>query len=93
MKAKQVLPSESIGLDPNNIDERRMEERLYSYVARKGAATGQSQAPTPKGTVGPANKLRKAILQLSLFPDIHDNLKRVQHPGNIDFGEPHNQKS
>jgi hypothetical protein len=49
------------------------------------------QAPVPDGTVGKADKMRKEILQLSLFPDIYTKVKRVQHPGNTDFGEPHDQ--
>jgi hypothetical protein len=50
------------------------------------------QAPVPEGTVGNADKMRKEILQLSLFPDIYTKVKRVQHPGNTDFGEPHDQE-
>lgn len=49
------------------------------------------KAPVPEGTVGNADKMRKEILQLSLFPDIYTKVKRVQHPGNIDFAEPHDQ--
>lgn len=49
------------------------------------------QAPVPEGTVGNADKMRKEILQLSLFPDIYTKVKRVQHPGNTDFAEPHDQ--
>ena len=50
------------------------------------------QAPVPEGTVGNADKMRREILQLSLFPDIYTKVKRVQHPGNTDFGEPHDQE-
>lgn len=50
------------------------------------------QAPIPEGTVGNADKMRREILQLSLFPDIYTKVKRVQHPGNTDFGEAHDQE-
>jgi len=95
-KHQTTLPSESIGLDPNKIDERKMEERVYQYVAKehsKRALSGDTlkQAGVPKGTVAPERKLRKEILQLSLFPDIYTKVKKVQHPGNVDFGEAHIQ--
>ena len=51
------------------------------------------QSPVPEGTVDAEQKLRIEILQLSLFPDIYTKVKRVQHPGNTDFGEPHDNPS
>jgi hypothetical protein len=72
--AKATLRSESIGLDPDKIDERKMEERVYQYVAHKQmAGEPAEQAPVPKGTVDKAGALRKAILQMSLAPDIYMN--------------------
>ena len=85
MKHQSTLNSESIGLDPNKIDERKMEERVYSYIARKGPTTGESQAPVPKGTVDKAGTLRKHILQLSLAPDIYAN-SRLQPKGTARLG-------
>lgn len=71
MKSHQsTLPSESIGLDPNKIDERKIEERVYQFVAQKTPTTGGTQAPVPKGTVDNAHALRRRILELSLAPDI-----------------------
>ena len=75
---RSTLPSESIGLEPDKIDERKIEERVYRYVAMehgKRALAGDTieQAPVPKGTVDNAHALRKRILQLSLAPDIYAN--------------------
>lgn len=80
-----TLPSESIGLEPDKIDERKIEERVYRYVATKHskrALMGDTaeQAPIPKGTVNKAGTLRKEILQLSLAPDIYLN-SRLQPKG------------
>ena len=80
-----TLNSESIGLDPNKVDERKMQERVYTYIARKGAMTGESQAPIPKGTVDKAGTLRKHILQLSLAPDIYA-LSKLQPKGTARLG-------
>lgn len=85
MKHQSTLPSESIGLDPNNIDSRNMEERVYQYIAQKKASTGESQAPVPRGTVDKAGTLRKHILQLSLAPDIYMN-SRLQPKGTACLG-------
>ena len=80
-----TLKSESIGLDPDNLDIRKSEEAVYKYVARKGAMTGESQAPVPKGTVDKAGTLRKHILQLSLAPDIYA-LSKLQPKGTARLG-------
>ena len=86
MKHQATLNSESIGLDPNKIDERKMEERVYTYIARKkDSTTGAGQAPIPKGTVDKAGTLRKSILQLSLAPDIYLN-SRLQPKGTACLG-------
>jgi hypothetical protein len=63
--------NESIGLNPDKLDENKIDEQVYRFVAKKqmdGAPA--EQAPVPKGTVGKANALRRNILQLSLAPDI-----------------------
>lgn len=79
MKSHQsTLPSESIGLDPNKIDERNIEERVYRHLAMKHskrALAGDTleQAAIPKGTVDEAHALRRRILELSLAPDIYAN--------------------
>jgi hypothetical protein len=71
---KSTLRSESIGLDPDKIDERKIEERLYRFVAMKNMdGMPAEQAPVPKGTLDKAGALRKAILQMSLAPDIYMN--------------------
>ena len=85
MSHKSTLPSESLGLDPENIDIRKSEEAVYRYIAKKGATTGESQAPVPKGTVDKAGTLRKAILQMSLAPDIYLN-SRLQPKGTARLG-------
>ena len=86
MSHKSTLPSESIGLDPNKIDDRKIEERVYTYIARKqDSTTGAGQAPVPKGTVDKAGTLRKAILQMSLAPDIYMNSK-LQPKGTARLG-------
>lgn len=72
--AKSTLRSESIGLEPDKIDERKIEERVYRYVAMKEmGGEPAEQAPVPKGTVDKAGALRRAILQMSLAPDIYMN--------------------
>jgi hypothetical protein len=72
--SKSTLRSESIGLEPDKIDERKIEERVYKYVAMKSMdGEPAEQAPVPKGTVDKAGALRKAILQMSLAPDIYMN--------------------
>lgn len=85
MKHQSTLPSESIGLDPNNIDDRKIEEQVYRYIAKKDSRTGESQAPVPRGTVDKAGTLRKHILQLSLAPDIYMN-SRLQPKGTARLG-------
>ena len=86
MKHQSTLPSDSIGLDPDKIDDRRIEERVYTYIARKkDTTTGGGQAPIPKGTVDKAGTLRKAILQMSLAPDIYMN-SRLQPKGTACLG-------
>jgi hypothetical protein len=72
--SKSTLRSESVGLDPDKIDERTIEERVYRYIAMKNmGGSPAEQAPVPKGTVDKAGALRKAILQMSLAPDIYMN--------------------
>jgi hypothetical protein len=72
--SKSTLRSESIGLDPDKIDERTVEEQVYRYIAKKNMdGSPAEQAPVPKGTVDKAGALRKAILQMSLAPDIYMN--------------------
>lgn len=85
MKHQSTLNSESIGLDPNKIDERKMVEQVYKYISKKDSRTGESQAPVPKGTVDKAGTLRKHILQLSLAPDIYMN-SRLQPKGTARLG-------
>ena len=72
MKHQDTLPNESIGLNPDKIDESRFQEQVYKYVAKKGPM-GDAQAPVPKGTVDEAHALRKRILELSIAPDIFAN--------------------
>jgi hypothetical protein len=83
--SKSTLRSDSIGLEPDKIDERRIEERVYRYVAMKdmGGAPAE-QAPVPKGTVDKAGALRKAILQMSLAPDIYMNTSlKIKSPSRV----------
>jgi hypothetical protein len=47
------------------------------------------QAPVPEGTVGSEAKLRREILQLSLFPNLVNKKAMMRSPGNVDFGEDH----
>lgn len=47
----------------------------------------KKEAPIPRGTVGKCQTMRERVLQMSLFPDIYDKVKKVHHPGNVDFGE------
>ena len=84
MKHQETLPNESIGLNPDKIDESRFQEHVYKYVAKKGPM-GDAQAPVPKGTVDKAGTLRKHILQLSLAPDIYLN-SRLQPKGTACLG-------
>jgi hypothetical protein len=86
------------------MNESNVDKDVVSYVSKrrsrflkdapreKLSRRFPKQAPVPKGTVGNAEKMRREILQLSLFPDIYTKVKRVQHPGNTDFGEPHDQE-
>lgn len=80
MKHQSTLSSESIGLEPEKIDERKIEERVYRYVAKehsKRALMGDTieQAGIPTGTVDNARKLRREILQLSLAPHVTSDPK------------------
>ena len=77
---KSTLPNHSIGLNSDKIDEMNINHAVFQYVSR------QAMAPTPKGTVGACDTMRKRILQVSLFPDIYDKNKKVKNPGNVDFG-------
>jgi hypothetical protein len=66
--SKSTLRSESIGIDPENLDIRKSEEAVYRFVAKKNMdGNPAEQAPVPKGTVDKAGALRKAILQMSLL--------------------------
>jgi hypothetical protein len=92
MKHQIALPNSSVGLDSASIGESNFDEQVYRYIAEKHAKRALmgdtlKQASVPKGTVAPADKLRKSILQLSLFPDIYTKVKKVHHPGNVDFGD------
>ena len=70
---RSTLPSESIGLEPDKIDESRISEQVYRFVAKTNPLMGGTQAPVPKGTVDEAHALRKRILELSIAPDIFAN--------------------
>ena len=78
---KSTVSNLSIGLDTEKSDGLKMNASVMKFVARK------QMAPVPTVTVGRCNTLRREILQLSLFPDIYDKVKKVHHPGNVDFGE------
>jgi hypothetical protein len=65
------------------MDEMNINQAVFRFVSR------QQMAPIPKRTVGTPTTMRERILQMSLFPDIFDKVKRVRHPGNVDFGEDH----
>jgi hypothetical protein len=80
--SKSTVRSESIGIDPENLDIRRTEEAVYKYVAKKNMdGSPAEQAPVPKGTVDKAGALRKAILQMSLAPDIYmNNSLKIKSP-------------
>jgi hypothetical protein len=78
MSHKATLPSASIGLNPDRIDEASFNDAVYKYIAREHSKRGLmgdtlEQAPVPKSTVGEANNLRKRILQMSIAPDIYMN--------------------
>lgn len=89
MSHKTTLPSTSIGLNPDRIDEASFNDAVYKYVAREHSKRGLmgdtlEQAPVPKSTVGEANTLRKRILQLSLAPDIYMNKHlKVKNPNRL----------
>ena len=84
MKHQATLPNSSVGLNSDAIDIANFQEQVYKYLARKDT-TGDAQAPIPKGTVDKAGSLRKAILQLSLAPDIYANA-RLQPKGTARLG-------
>jgi hypothetical protein len=73
-------------LNPDKIDEATFNEAVYKYVAREHSQRGLmgdtlEQAPTPKGTVGEANALRRRILQMSIAPDVYMNNKlKIKSP-------------
>ena len=85
MSAQKVIPNNSIGLDGGQ-DEMAITIALFKFVH------GKKPAPTPTGTTGECDTLRKKILQMSLFPDIYDKRAKLRSPGNVDFGEPHKIK-
>ncbi len=92
MKHQTALPNNKVGLESASISESNFSEQVYRFIAEKHSGRAMmgdtvKQAPIPKGTVAPCETLRKRILQLSLFPDIYTKVKKVHHPGNVDFGE------
>jgi len=94
MKHQSTLPNNAIGLESISSGEGKFDTQVYTFIAEKHAKRTMmgdtlKQARVPKGTVAPETKLRKEILQLSLFPDIYTKVKRVKNPGNVDFGEMH----
>lgn len=89
MSHKSTLPNSSIGLNSSNIADSNINEALWKYVATHHLADGLTgtplkQAHIPKGTVDNAIRLRKAILNLSLAPDIYENRHLVlQNPNRM----------
>jgi len=84
-----TLPNSSIGLNSANIADANIPEALWSYVSKHHlgkALAGEplEKAPVPKGTVGPANSLRKHILEMSLAPDVYANRHlKVKSPSRL----------
>ncbi len=74
------VANETVGLSSSKLDDYNINQTLFKFVADK------KPAPSPKGTVGKCHNMREQILQLSLFPDIYTKVKKVHHPGNVDFG-------
>lgn len=73
-----TLPNSSIGLNSANIADANIPEALWSYVSKHHlgrvlAGEPLETAPVPKGTVAPANSLRKRILEMSIASDIYAN--------------------
>ena len=94
MKHQSTLPNNAIGLESISSGEGKFDTQVYTFIAEKHAKRGLmgdtlKQAPIPKGTVGPEEKLRKSILQLSLFPNVVNKRGMKRSPGNVDFGEDH----
>lgn len=81
MSHKSTLPNTAIGLNSDKLDDSDINQAVYRFISKK------QMAPIPKQNVGKTSTLRTRILQLSLFPDIYDKVKKVKHPGNVDFGE------
>jgi hypothetical protein len=94
MKHQSTLPNAAIGLESASIGEAKFDEQVYTFIAEKHSKRGLmgdtlKQARVPKGTVAPENKLRKSILQLSLFPNVVNKRGMKRSPGNVDFGDEH----
>jgi len=86
MASKFTVSNVSIGLNSEKIDEMNLPNALFKFLHAK------KEAPTPTGTVGECNTMRKRILQMSLFPDIYDKRANKRSPGNVDFGDSHSIK-
>ena len=94
MKHQSTLPNNAIGLESISSGEGKFDTQVYTFIAEKHAKRGMmgdtlKQARVPKGTVAPETKLRKEILQLSLFPNVVNKRGMKRSPGNVDFGEDH----
>ena len=82
-KSKSTLPNSAIGLNSDNLADSNINSSSWRFTAL------MKESPVGKGNLGKCQTMRQRILQLSLFPDIYDKVKRVKHPGNVDFGESH----
>ena len=80
-KSRSTLPNHAIGLNGANIAESDINSATWRFVSMT------KEASVGKGNVGKTQTMRQRILQLSLFPNIYEKVKRVNHPGNVDFGE------
>lgn len=79
-RSKTTLPNHLIGLNSDKLDESNINSAAWRFTSM------MKEAPVGTGNVGKCQTMRQRILQLSLFPDIYDKVKRVKHPGNVDFG-------
>lgn len=98
MKHQSTLPNDDIGLESASMGEGKFDQQVYKFIAEKHSKKGMAgdtlkQAPVPKGTVGPQEKLRRSILQMSLFPNVVNMRANKRNPGNVDFGEDHMMSS
>ena len=82
-KSKSTLPNSAIGLNSDNLGDSNINSASWRFTSL------MKESPVGKGNLGKTQTMRQRILQLSLFPDIYDKVKRVKHPGNVDFGESH----